>query len=176
MSTDYVADSAPPPKLQQSHEGEHHGDFGGTEVPVSRNVKLFAFCASINSANLGYVVGISTNAGRMIQAQFELSDEQLEIFIGTLNFFSIFGALSSNFFSDRYGRRFTFKLAAMGFVVGLLIQAFAMNYVSLMVGRALVGLGVGTGLAVSPFDFCNLFSCCEISVAVLFKENCSFCI
>ena len=158
MATDYIADSgasasAPPPKLQQSHEGEHHGDFGGTEVPVSRNVKLFAFCASINSVNLGFVVGISTSAGRMIQAQFGLSDEQFEIFIGALNFFSIFGALSSNFFSDRYGRRFTFKLAAIGFVVGLLIQVFGMNYASIMVGRALVGLGVGIGLAVSPVVF-----------------------
>ena len=147
MATDYVAD-APPPKLQQSHEGEHHDDFGGTEIPVSRNVKLFAFCASINSVNLGYVVGISTNAGRMIQDQFGLSDEKLELFIGTLNFFSIFGALASNYFSDHYGRRFTFMLASQGFIAGLLIQAFGTNYTILMIGRALVGLGVGIGLAV----------------------------
>lgn len=142
--------SAPLPKLQQSHEGEHHDDHGGVEVPISRNVKLFSFCAAINSANLGYVTGVSTNAGRMIQDQFAMSDEQLEIFIGSLNFFSIFGALMSNYLSDHYGRRFTFVASSVGFIVGLLVQAFANDYIILMIGRAIVGLGVGVGLAIDP--------------------------
>lgn len=169
-ATDYVADptagavgegqpipaagqavaAASAPKLLKSHEGEHHSDFGGTEVPITRGVKVFAFCAAINSCNLGYDIGTSTNAAKMIQDQWDLSDEQREIFIGTLNLFSIAGALCSSHISDRYGRRFTFTLSAQGFIVGLIFQTFATNYTMLMIGRALVGLGCGVGLAIDP--------------------------
>ena len=147
MSTDYERSAKR--VLSQSHEGEHHGDFGETEILITRAVKVFAFCAAINSCNLGYDIGVSTTASKLVQEQWGLSDGQREIFVGTLNFFGIFGALSSQFFSDRYGRRTTFIVAAVGFIIGLLLQTFAPNYSFLMFGRALVGLGCGVGLAVS---------------------------
>lgn len=61
----------------------------------------------------------------------------------------VFGALGSHYFTDRYGRRRTFIVAAVGFIIGVLIQTFAPSYAVLMTGRVLVGLGVGIGLAVS---------------------------
>ena len=42
-------------------------------------------------------------------------------------------------------------MAAIGFIIGVLIQAFAPSFTILMIGRVFVGLGVGVGLAVS-FD------------------------
>jgi hypothetical protein len=142
------ATTTPAPKLLKSHEGEHHGDYGSAVIPITRSVKVFAFCAALNSCNLGYDVGVSTNAGKLIQEQWELSDQEREIFVGALNFFSIFGALMSHYFSDQYGRRTAFKLAAVGFIVGLLVKTTATSYAMLMFGRALVGLGCGVGLAV----------------------------
>lgn len=72
-TTDYVADRSPvavektreqlgppTPKLQKSHEGEHHGDFGDSDVPITHMVKVFALCAAINSCNLGYDIGTSS--------------------------------------------------------------------------------------------------------------------
>jgi hypothetical protein len=128
---------------------EHHDDFGAIEIPISKSVQMFAFCAAMNSCNLGYDVGVSTHAGQLVQKEWDLSDFQLEFFIGFLNLFSIFGALFSQYFSDTYGRRYTFVVAAVGFIIGLLIKSMAQSYAMLMVGRALVGLGVGVGLAVS---------------------------
>jgi predicted MFS family arabinose efflux permease len=61
----------------------------------------------------------------------------------------VFGGLCSNYFTDRFGRRLTFIVAAAGFIIGSLIQATATGYALLMVGRVFVGLGVGIGLAVS---------------------------
>jgi hypothetical protein len=70
--TDYVTGGGQPipaaeqakgsgaPILQKSHEGEYHGDFGTLEVPITRSVKLYAFCAAINSCNFGYDVGSSS--------------------------------------------------------------------------------------------------------------------
>ena len=60
----------------------------------------------------------------------------------------VFGALFAHYFTDTYGRRFTFILAAIGFIIGIVIQCISTSYGLLMFGRAFVGLGVGTGLAI----------------------------
>ena len=73
------------PTLHQSHEGEHHDDFGSTEIPISKSVQIFAFCAAMNSCNLGYDVGVSTHAGQLIQQEWGITDLQRESFIGCLN-------------------------------------------------------------------------------------------
>ena len=62
----------------------------------------------------------------------------------------MFGALFAQYFTDRYGRRRTFILAAIGFILGCTVQALAPSYFFLMLGRLFVGLGVGTGLAIDP--------------------------
>lgn len=61
----------------------------------------------------------------------------------------VFGALLAHSFTDGYGRRFTFVVAAFGFILGLLIMASSFSYGVLLFGRLFVGLGVGIGLAVS---------------------------
>ena len=63
-------------------------------------------------------------------------------------FLLVFGALFAHHFTDTYGRRYTFIVAALGFIVGILIQSFSTSYEILMFGRVFVGLGVGTGLAI----------------------------
>ena len=65
-------------------------------------------CAALNSCNLGYDIGVNTGAGPLLQESLQLSDVELEIFLGSLNFFSIFGALSAHLVSDRFGRRYSF--------------------------------------------------------------------
>ncbi len=42
------------------------------------------------------------------------------------------------------------QIAAVSFIIGVIIQATALNYATLMVGRAFVGIGVGSGLAIDP--------------------------
>ena len=73
--------------MQQTHEGEHHGDFG-SDLPITRATFLFALCASVNSCNLGYDIGVSTEAGRLIQADLGLSRMQRELFTGSINFWA----------------------------------------------------------------------------------------
>lgn len=136
------------PKVEQSREGEHHGDYGNGNIPISGAVWLYAICASVNSVNLGYDIGASTNLGPLIQQDLVLTDGEREIMMGTLNFAAMFGALSSQFFSDRCGRRTTFLVAAFGFLNGLLLMAMSQSYYPILAGRVLVGLGVGVGFAV----------------------------
>jgi predicted MFS family arabinose efflux permease len=63
----------------------------------------------------------------------------------------VFGAFAAQYSTDTYGRRKTFIVAAVGFIIGVVVMALSNSYTLLMVGRAFVGLGVGVGLAVSPF-------------------------
>jgi MFS family permease len=69
---------------------------------------------------------------------------------------SVFGAFLAQCFTDRYGRRATFFVAAIGFIVGLVIMVLSSSYTFLLLGRSFVGMGVGVGLAVRCFNtFCD---------------------
>jgi MFS family permease len=119
---------------------------------VSRSTYIFVMCAALNSCNLGYDIGVNTSAGKLLQSEdsLNLTDVELEIFMGSLNLFAAAGAIFASTISDRYGRKGAFLVAAIGFIFGVLIQSFANSYVALMIGRVFVGLGVGFGLAIDP--------------------------
>lgn len=101
-----------PPNLEAvnfvSHPGEHHGDHGTGKITITRSAYIYAMCAAVNSCNLGFDIGVSTNAAVRIQKDFGLSNVQIELFIGSINFWSIFGALVAHYICDRYGRRRSF--------------------------------------------------------------------
>jgi sugar porter (SP) family MFS transporter len=118
------------------------------ELPFA--VYLYSFCAALNSCNLGYDIGVSTNTGPLLQTEFNLSDDQLELFLGSLNFWSILGALISPYITDQWGRRTTFSIAALGFCVGISIMATATSFEIVLAARAIVGIGVGIGEAIDP--------------------------
>ena len=135
---------------------------GTTQTPrLTTATYIFAACAALNSCNLGYDIGVSTNAGGIIQRDLGLTDVQRELFIGSLNFWSIFGSLGSFWISDCYGRRKSFQVAAMLFIVGCSIMAAAQSYAVLMLGRYVINL-VTSVLSAAPrgvlFWFC-LFCC-----------------
>jgi sugar porter (SP) family MFS transporter len=76
--------------------------------------------------------------------------QQREIFVASLNFWAMFGAVGAQYCTDHYGRRRTFIVAAVGFLIGIVIMVFSNSYQVLLLGRLFVGLGVGVGLAIDP--------------------------
>lgn len=60
------------------------------------------------------------------------------------------GAIYAQYYTDKYGRRRTFLVAALYFILGVTITALAPYYAVLLLGRMFVGLGVGVGLAIDP--------------------------
>ncbi|CAJ1911319.1 unnamed protein product [Cylindrotheca closterium] len=134
-----------------SHKGEHHGDHsdGGT-LQITRATYVYSICACLNSLNLGFDIGVTTNVGPLVEASFGLTTAQRELFVGSINFWAIFGGFFSNWICDRFGRRRSFITAAVGFMIGRLITGASSSFFMLMVGRMFVGLGVGFGLAIDP--------------------------
>ena len=86
-------------------------------------MKIFTLCACVSSCFLGYEVGASAHVGKIVQAQFGLTDVQRGLFIGALNFFTIFGALFSPILIDKYGRRLGFFVSSQVFMLGLFTTA-----------------------------------------------------
>eukprot|EP00536_Pseudo-nitzschia_multiseries_P004455 jgi/Psemu1/323472/estExt_fgenesh1_pg.C_740008 len=117
---------------------------------MTNSTIIFALCASLNSCNLGYDIGVSTNAGGLIQRDMGLSEFQREMFVGSLNFWSIFGSIFSHWICDACGRKRSFQFSAITFITGIAITASANGYAMLMVGRFFLGIGVGFGLAIDP--------------------------
>ena len=109
-----------------------------------------AFCAAVNSALLGYDIGVAGGAMFLAKDELQLSDFDTEIILSTLNFFAIPGALLSRPISDNYGRTKTLALASAFFLCGSLIMASAGGFTMLLVGRMLLGLGTGCGLSIDP--------------------------
>lgn len=75
--------------LQASHECGHLGDLGdGASVPINKATYIFVLCAALNSCNLGYDIGVSTEAGKIIQEEWDLTNVQRQIFVGSINFWA----------------------------------------------------------------------------------------
>jgi len=154
-STTVNSSANPPATVYQTDEytnnNNNNKDTTADAIPINRSIIIFCLCASLNSCNLGFDIGVSTVVGPLLQdGDFALSDFELEIFMGFLNFFAMLGAVFASNISDRFGRRRGFTVAAMGFIFGVLVMSSAPNYVALMFGRSFVGIGVGFGLAIDP--------------------------
>lgn len=72
------------------------------------------------------------------------------MFIGSLNLWAMMGAFGAQYVSDTRGRKSTFVLAAVGIITGIFVTIVSPSYPVLMIGRLLVGMGVGIGFAVDP--------------------------
>jgi sugar porter (SP) family MFS transporter len=161
---------------KKTKEGGGPEEMTTAPLTITRATFTFVACASLNSCNLGFDIGVSTEAGRLIQNDLGLSRKlvcqqnlpptdndfsslahlhtytefERELFIGSLNFWAIWGALSSQAVSDSFGRRTTFVIAAVGFLIGIFIMIMSHSLQTLMVGRAFVGWGIGVGLSIDP--------------------------
>ena len=87
-----------------------------------------------------------SGAALYIKKDLKITDVQLEIVMGILNFYSLIGSFAAGRTSDWIGRRFTVVVAAAFFFVGALLMGLAGDYATLMLGRFVAGVGVGYGL------------------------------
>ena len=124
-------------------------------------VFIVAAVAALNNCNLGYDMGIVSGVGPILQKQseFQVSDVQLEIWIGALDISSLIGAFSSNYLADRFGRKGCMALSEVLFIVSVLGMACAQNYAALIAFRCLCGVAVGLGLTIGPLYIGEIAPC-----------------
>ena len=98
----------------------------------------------------GYDQGVIAGALGGIQKSFGASTTMIQIITSWVTLGALVGALVAGVLADKIGRRVTILLAAALFTVGALFEALAPNTTVLIIGRLIVGFGVGVASVAAP--------------------------
>jgi len=98
----------------------------------------------------GYDQGVISGALDGIKKDFHVSTFLLEVITSWVTLGAMGGALVAGALADRLGRRITILLASALFTVGALVEALAPGSYVLVVGRLVVGFGVGVASVAAP--------------------------
>ncbi len=98
----------------------------------------------------GYDQGVISGALPFIQKDFNLSATASEVITSWVTIGALFGALAAGLLADRLGRKRTGILAGLLFMVGAGVEAAAPGTAVLIVGRFVVGFGVGVASVAAP--------------------------
>ena len=115
-----------------------------------RYVLMASATSALTAMTLGIDVGVMGQAAEDVQDYFGLSDLELELVIGSLNFVSAFGALLGGPAADRFGRRPSVTICVILYLVGTLLMALSPTWTTLLAGRIVTGVGVGVAFVTVP--------------------------
>jgi sugar porter (SP) family MFS transporter len=98
----------------------------------------------------GYDQGVISGALQFIQVDFGLTSFMTEVVTSWVTLGALVGALVAGLLADRLGRRNTAMIAGALFMLGAAISAFAPGTAVLVVGRFVLGFGVGVASVAAP--------------------------
>ena len=111
------------------------------------------FFACLGGSLFGYDTGVISGAMIQISSKsvgLALSDQQQEMVVSITTAGAFAGALLSGPGNSRFGRRPMIILASIVFTAGAMLLAVAGSYQILLIGRVIVGLGVGVASHTVP--------------------------
>ena len=130
-------------KISQNAQGQ-------ADATSSGFVILAAIFAAVGGLLFGYDTAAISGAVIFIKQQFSLSTFPEELVVSMVLVGAATAALGGGHFSDRLGRRVTLILTSIIFILGALTCAFANSFTILLLGRTIVGLGIGLASTTVP--------------------------
>jgi MFS transporter, SP family, galactose:H+ symporter len=121
-----------------------------SEVRGSKFVYLAAAIAALGGLLFGYDTGVISGAELFFKNDFTLSTLALEVIVSGVLAGAAVGALAGGRLADLFGRRKLLIVTAIIFAAGAVLCALAMSAVTLVVGRIIVGLGIGLSSGTVP--------------------------
>jgi sugar porter (SP) family MFS transporter len=122
---------------------------------MNKGVNLFIFFAALLAGFGGFLFGFDSSViadvKDQVMAQLFLSEWQWSQVVSISLLGCILGIPLSGFFADKLSRRYLLKIVAMGFILGTVLCSLANNFIMLLVGRFIVGIGIGIASYVAPF-------------------------
>ena len=118
--------------------------------PLTRTLLAVGVVIMLAGVLFGYDQGVISGALDGIKQDFHVSTFLLEVITSWVTLGAMVGALVAGGMADRLGRRTTILLASVLFTAGALIEAFAPGSYVLVLGRLVVGFGVGVASVAAP--------------------------
>jgi len=114
------------------------------------NVWFIFFFGALGGLLFGFDTGIISGASPLIESNFKLTVAETGFVTSAVLIGSAAGALGVGPLADRFGRKKLLILASLFFIAGSLMTAFAAGFGTMVIGRIVLGLGVGSASALTP--------------------------
>jgi MFS transporter, SP family, galactose:H+ symporter len=118
--------------------------------PNRRFVYMAAIFAALGGLLFGYDTGVISGAELFIRNDFTLSTFALEVIVSGVLAGAAVGALGGGRMADLFGRRKLLITTAIIFAAGAILCAAAQSPEALVIGRIIVGLGIGLSSSTVP--------------------------
>lgn len=122
----------------------HHGE------TLSWFVVVLTATAALGGFLFGYDTGIISGAMLLIDEDFDLTDVQEEVVVSVTIGTAAVAALAGGSVMQSFGRRPLIIFAGVVFTIGAVVLAAARSYDDLVLGRLIVGVGIGLASLTTP--------------------------
>ena len=121
-----------------------------SHAKYSPTCSLYAltFFAALGGFLFGYDTGVISGALLPLRRLFHLDDIWREVIVSATVGAAIFGAISSGWFNDKFGRKLVLISSSIIFVTGAVIMSVASEKEVLLVGRLVVGVAIGKDIRI----------------------------
>lgn len=109
-----------------------------------------AFLSAIGGFLFGYDTGVVSGVLILLKEKFNMSYNVEEVFVSITMGAAMLFALVGGVTTDILGRKTTILIASMVFVVGSVVLAAAHDIATLLVGRFIIGIGIGLSSMTTP--------------------------
>ncbi|MBO3697503.1 sugar porter family MFS transporter [Roseivirga sp. E12] len=116
----------------------------------SRFTYKVAAIVALGGLLMGFDASVISGVNKFVQIEFDMTDAQLGLSVGSLTFIAAVAMLFSGTISDRFGRRVVLKACAVIFTISAVGSALAPNFILFLGFRMLGGIGVGASLILAP--------------------------
>ncbi|KAK3558876.1 hypothetical protein QTP86_032138 [Hemibagrus guttatus] len=123
---------------------------GSQDGGSSRFVYVLAFFSALSGFLFGYDTGVVSGAMLLLKKEMNLSSFWQELLVSSTVGAAALSALAGGHLNGQYGRRKCIMLASFIFTVGGIILSLAPDKAVLLIGRIIVGLGIGVASMTAP--------------------------